>query len=217
MNNRYVDSCALKKGLTTLGIGVSTEVANALIIRIGGECATSFSISDLSAFAHHGVSGGELQGHMLEGRERSRGEPPAEKQSIPSCDLLSPVVGGPVRKAQKCRLEADAQQASTRSVRPRNGYAGDRQGQTQFALLQRDSPNPVYTSPLNMLDTIDVSTPPSLSITNQKFTRDFPDKHGWDDLPCWARQASKNALAELMGHHKRWDFTRRPTLSAHAN
>ena len=196
VNNRYVDSCALKKGLTTLGIGVSTNVSRALVLKLGGERATSFSVSDLSRFAH------DFEGHIPERRERSFGEIRAENKSIPACDLRSPVVGDPARKTQNCRLAAYTEQKSKLGDRPRTGYAGNRLGKTQIATPHRDDQNSTGTPHLD-LDTVDATMTAALPSSYQMGLRHFPNKHRWDDLPCWARQTSRNALGELMGHHKR--------------
>ena len=193
----------MKKGLTTLGIGVSTKVSKALVRKVGGERATCFNVSDLSTFARYGSAGSEFQGQMSERREWSCGETRAENESIPSCDLRSLMVEGPARKTQNCRPAADAEQVSKRSDRPRTGYAENWQGKTQIATPQRDYQNSACTSPLGLFDTADTMITAALPGSNQMDIRDVPKKHRWDDLPCWARQASRKAFAELMDHHKR--------------
>lgn len=206
VNNRCIDSSALKKGLTTLGIGVSTEVSKALVLKLGGERATAFSISDLSTFTHHGIGGSDCQAYKSERSERgerSCGETRAQNESIPRCDLRSLAVDGPARKTQKPRLAVDAEQRSKRSDHLRKGDVANWQGKTQIATPQRDDQNSACVPPLNLFGTVDATTTAALPSSNQMDISEIPKKHRWDDLPCWARQASRNALGELMGHHKR--------------
>lgn len=172
------------------------------MLKLGGERATSFSVSDMSRFAHYGIAGSDFQGHIPERRERSCEEIRAENKSIPVCDLRSPVVDGPARKTQNYRLAADTEQRSKLSDRPRTDYGGNRQEKAQIATPHRADQNSTCTPSLD-LDTVDAMMTAALPSSNQMGIRDFPNKHRWDDLPCWARQASRNALGELMSHHKR--------------
>lgn len=180
---RFVDSCALQKGLVKFGVGVSAELARELVQELGG--TAHFTASDLASLIQHGVSDGQVRVHpsamrtqLYQGEKTTAGE-------------VGPSTGEPSVVA-----------TTNESVVHQINEAGDGLPTPYIATPQQRGPGQgvIFTAKMG---TVGEETAPSEVLRVRSPSKDPSPKCRWDDLPCWARQSSRSAVQELMGHHER--------------
>lgn len=176
-------SCELKQGLLKLGIGVSDEVANTLLQELGGR--THFTAHDLASFTQHVGDCKDTERSSARSTKASTGEKKFSSGPFPS-------QGASFVDEQKNKTV----------VRPRS-HETEHEGLEPDITppLQDDREQGVTHS--SRLGRIDDNTMPPLGLCPRPRLIDHRTKRVWDDLPGWAREASKSALLELLGHHER--------------
>lgn len=182
--DRFVGSCALQRGLMKLGIGVSTELAGELLQELGG--AAHFTASDLASFARHGVGDGKV------GVRSSRMRPQLHQGKTNMAGGLFPSQGE----------SSVVVQTSESIVRRQNNEAEDGRCKPYTTIPQQDDPEQRIVCSARM-GRAGEETAQSDVLRGRSSSKYPSPKFRWDELPCWARQSSRTALQELMGHHQR--------------
>lgn len=181
--DRFVSSYDLKGGLLKLGIGVSSKVADILLQELGG--TIHGTARDLATLTQH-VGDFKVQvGSSATRTKASAGENSATGGSFSSQDEFS----------------VDEQKDET-MVRSRGNKAKSGALEPVVATSQQDGRGQGVTCSSGLGHTDDDTVPPLVPST-RPCSQKHPTKFLWDELPCWAREASKSALRELMGHHHR--------------
>lgn len=177
---RFVGSRELQKGLVKFGIGVSTGLAGKLLQELSG--AAHFTASDLASFIQHGVSDGQVRVYSSAMRTQLyQGGKNMAAEVDPS--LSEPSVVATTNES---------------IVRHQNTEAGDGQSTPYIAIPQQHDPGQRVICPAKM-GTVGEET----TLRVRSSSKDPSPKCRWDDLPCWARQSSRGAVQEFMGHHER--------------
>lgn len=209
--HRWVDALMLQHGLGELGIGVSAEVADALVVVLGNG-ASVFGIRDLASFCtQHGTSGANLHRkssspfamplanrsdslHVADSTERAS----KVSERLPDGNAHeASLIGG------NNKLSALINSSSSNGNRrmkwnfPRRKQLKQRGLRETEYSIQEDSLSLVSLEVTNAGERI--SRPPDDASTQ----RDISQTHRWDELPFWARESSRRALRQLMGHHTR--------------
>lgn len=183
--DRLADSKTLKQGLTKLGIGISDEVAEALLLELKGSTGSHFSARDLASFCGwHVVGGDELDACSL-------GRHCWEQRVVRSSNYVKP-------QEPQDRRVADTPMSNT-SVQPDTGQAWGRRDREGEELASRTSRGAVLSQ---LFRCFEEPIPRKGCPKNPDESPDYGRKFRWDDLPTWARHTSRNALRELMDHHK---------------
>lgn len=183
--DRFVGLCALQEGLVKFGIGVSTELASELLLELGG--AAHFTASNLASFISSGVSDSQVRVHSSVMRTQShQGKKRTAGGVVSSIGESSIVVAQP----------------SEGILRRQNNEAEDGQYTPYIPIPRQDNPEQRMICPAKMGRAGEETTPSELFRVRLSSTKTSP-KIFWDELPCWARQGSRSALQELMGHHQR--------------
>lgn len=176
-------SSDLKRGLLALGIGVSKKVADKLVQELGG--TVHFTAHDLASFTQR-VGDGKIRVHSsAKHAKASAGNNSATGGQYSSRDELSV-----------------SEQKDKVSFSPHDGEVEGRALDLDIATPQQDGREDGATCSGGLGCADDDAVLP-LALDTRSRPQDHPTKFPWDDLPCWAREASKNALRELMGHHQR--------------
>lgn len=181
--DRRVSSCDLKRGLLKLGIGVSSKVADTLLQELGG--TNHFTAHNLASLTQQV---GDCKVHVRSSTRRTKasaGKSSAAGESFSSRGKVS--VG---EQNDKAVVSPDDNGSESRALEL--GVATpQKDGQEQRVMAS------------GVLGRTDDDTMSPLVPGTRSRSQDHPTKFLWDDLPCWAREASKSALRELMDHHQR--------------
>lgn len=181
-NDRFVGSCDLKRGLLKLGIGVSNKVADTLLQEVGG--GIHFTADDLALFTGHI---GDFKVHA----------PSSARRTKASAGKRSATVG-PFSSPGDCSIDEEKDEAV---VHPYHNEGGGGALELDSSTSKQDLRQRVTTRSVGLGRTDDGVS--SLVLGTRARAQDHPTKYFWDELPCWAREASKSALRELMSHHQR--------------
>lgn len=217
-----MDSTKLKNGLKKIGVGVSIEVANDLVIELGGINATYFNVYDLVSFCTRcGFGDGSLQATFPTRHWWLRKLKTSEKNRELTSRNVPPIMDDSlirenerlVQQAQEKRSvpDTDAVQEGGIHILPRAAQtAGYRkQAKPDISIHREAISNSAWQASSRLDGTVDEKKTNELrgvfgtSSLNRLKRRDYLGKFPWNDLPRWARQASRKALRELMGQHKR--------------
>lgn len=176
-------SSNLKRGLLKLGIGVSNKVAEKLVQELGG--TFHFAANDLASFTQH-VGDGRV--HVRSSAKRTKASAGNNSST-----------GGPFSaRGELCVSE----QKDKVRFSPNDGEAEGGALEIDIATPQQDGQEQGVTCSGGLGCAGDDTVSPLVLDTRSRL-QDHPTKFLWDDLPCWARESSKKALRELMGHHQR--------------
>lgn len=181
--DRFVGSSDLKRGLLKLGIGVSSKVADTLIKELGG--TTHFTAHDLASFT-------QLVGDCKVNVRSSA------RRTTASAGGGS-AAGAPF--SSQGELSVD-EQTDESIVSPNDSKVEGGALEQHISTPHQDGREQGVTLSGGLGRTDDDTTSP-LVLGTRPCSQDQPTEFLWDDLPCWAREASKRALRELMVHHQR--------------
>lgn len=181
--DRFASSCDLKRGLLKLGIGVSNKVADTLLRELGG--TIHFTAHDLASFTQHV---GNCQNHVRSSARRTKA---SAGENSATC--------GPPSFQREFSVDEQKDEAI---VRPHSNE-GERGALEPGILTPRHDGREQGVPCSDEVGRTDDDTVPQLVLGARSRPQDHATKFPWDDLPCWARESSKNALHELLGHHQR--------------
>lgn len=171
-------------------------------LELGGADTSCFSAYDLASFARHGEVDRIDHVRPSARHQRSRDqEKLARARSVPPFDLL-PDADDPVGRIRKRGPVAEATQGREINASCRDEQPQGWQGKQKSTALRPSFQYSKYPAP-SQGNTLKRATPLEVFSLKGPNTKVLSPKFRWDDLPHWARQRSRNALRELMGHHRR--------------
>lgn len=205
----------LQNGLGQLGIGVSVEVADALVLMLGNGTSTSFRIRDLASFcAQYGTSSGILDESpsppfavpTVYRPDSRQVEDSPERVLIVSEQLPDGSAHVAATTNGQNKLSALATSASAIGNRRKKWKFPRRKQMKQQGLRETDFSNrddSLFLAYSEVTKAPERMSRPLVSVFTESTHRDIAQAHRWDDLPFWARESSRRALRELMHHHTR--------------
>lgn len=196
----------MKHGFAKLGIGVSAELADALVPLPGTHRSTSFRVEDLTSFlARHGASGRDLDkitsiGHRPVEAHRNdsiMGMPTRLGNAPHIIDNSSGATkkGGESTTRESCRNKRKGASRNKRERQPSQIAGCSKGGHSLTPIGGNNALSPAGSSPLGLATSLN-------SRAGTKAQREGAVRtHRWDELPFWARKSSRGALRELVDHH----------------
>lgn len=212
---RCVDAHSLQDGLENLGIGITTDVAHALVRLVGNDTSASFRLRDLASFcANYDSSSGRLHGKLPSPMNLATVNPPDNPhgadstERVPSILERSPdgvadeaITRGSDPDLTRVTTPTDAVSSCGRGQKfsPRKGVKNQRVLKTEDS-TQEDAPPFAWFEVSKAPHRI---SGPAVAAFARSKQSNISQTNGWGDLPCWVRESSKMALRQLMGRHIR--------------